>query len=374
MSIFDFFKLKKKPEIKVSVSIHEYSQNELRKQQDEAVKEIKKLNEKTFPSENGLYPYEILMLYYAPKYCYNENKFPQFWYYKYAVDNPQKLLISLMERGFIRVVNANESIDILKIDELKKILSDEGLKTTGKKADLVKTVKEEISEEKLLKIVSKRKYVLTELGESEIKDNEYVIYLHNYKYDNISIWEINERLQGHPKQLWRDIIWGALNQLTLEASASMAKGSFGLYINNRYQMAEFVLEEKKFDSALNLITDALYYEILYKCVKDYQHEIELRHQKIVKEPLESFPDYVSSFTNYGIKKLNETFLLLNIEKEKRGEHLLECYKDNQFSNIGISKENFVDLLLSQIDGNISSFNHLCKIIEKFQQTNKKPSS
>lgn len=62
------------------------------------------------------------------------------------------------------------------------------------------------------KVVS-RNHVLTDRGNAELQENKYVLYMHNYKYGNISVWDINRKMQGFPHNLWRDRVWAELNRL-----------------------------------------------------------------------------------------------------------------------------------------------------------------
>lgn len=64
----------------ISISVHEPTPEELRQQQYDTVREIKKLRDASFPSKNGLRPHEILMLSYAPKFHVGQKNFQQFWY------------------------------------------------------------------------------------------------------------------------------------------------------------------------------------------------------------------------------------------------------------------------------------------------------
>ena len=137
MGLFDFFT--KKPQWKITFEAHEPSPQELAEQRQSElhnrVIEIRKLIKNSIPSKNGLRPHEIFMLSYAPFYTTDKTDFPQFWYYDFAIDNPRKLLDILLKGGFIREATAKESVEKLKVAELKKILIEQGIKATGKKDD-----------------------------------------------------------------------------------------------------------------------------------------------------------------------------------------------------------------------------------------------
>ena len=71
------------------------------------------------PSKNGLFPQEILMLSYADTFFNCNNTFQNFWEYRYGVDNPQKLLDNLKQKGFVEIADLkntlkNQTLAILK--------------------------------------------------------------------------------------------------------------------------------------------------------------------------------------------------------------------------------------------------------------------
>ena len=102
------------------------------------------------PNEVGLYPHEVLLLFYAPKYYLEGNTYPGFWWYKYGVKDVDKCLISLKDRGFLQIGSLRSAIEKETAAVLKDVLKDNGLKVSGKKAELVQRLLDEVSEEKLM--------------------------------------------------------------------------------------------------------------------------------------------------------------------------------------------------------------------------------
>lgn len=92
------------------------------------------------PSLAGLYPHEILMLNYANTYKNGHNNFQKFWLLDYSVDNPQSVLKSLLDRGFICLSDLSNTLNKLSVSELKDLLNRKNEKTSGKKIDLVSRV------------------------------------------------------------------------------------------------------------------------------------------------------------------------------------------------------------------------------------------
>lgn len=174
-----------------------YSSNRI-----EYIKEIQKELKQSYPSDNGLKIPEILMLNFANNYKANtNNNFQQFWYYDYGVDNPQELLTSLINRNFICIASAKNCLKYLKLIELKNLLKELGLKTNGKKEELIVRIIDNTNDEWLDKKIIERNYELTELGLNELKENEYVMYFHKIKFKYaMSVWWMNHQLHKHPKK------------------------------------------------------------------------------------------------------------------------------------------------------------------------------
>ena len=171
----------------------------------------------SFPSSQGLYVAEILMLDYCKKGDYpNPQKgYPSFWWYDYGIENVDEILKNLENRGFIRLGKAGESLSGLTAVRLKEILKAHGMPVSGKKADLTARIKENIAEDELINAGIERKYVLTEKGEEELEENAYVPYMHKHPHrttegslfgKEFNVWSINRLLGTEDKSNWKEII------------------------------------------------------------------------------------------------------------------------------------------------------------------------
>lgn len=172
------------------------------------------------PSKHGLYPHEILMLDYADSYYTVENSFQGFWWYRYGVRNVADGLRSLVERGFLQIGDLQSAIEKENATVLKEELKKRGLKTSGKKADLVKRLLEEAPHEELNIRFSKRTYQLTDLGKQALAEESYVSYIHRHQLED-----------------------------------------FGLYRNCRYHMYLFLMEEKRIKDALGMLAEVVFYDL-----------------------------------------------------------------------------------------------------------------
>lgn len=207
------------------------------------------------PSKQGLYPHELIMLEYAPSFKTSNNTFQQFWYYQYSVTEPQSLLDSLFVRGFIEIGDLKSALQKLKLPEIKEELKLLNQKVSGKKDELIIRLLENGDVDYLNRKFKERYYVLTEKGEQELKENQYVSYLHRNRY--MSVWEMNQRIaQTH--YAYRDILWGYFNE---QSGVYFQNMDFGLYRNMRLNMHDFLYEEEKYKSALHLLVEVISYDL-----------------------------------------------------------------------------------------------------------------
>lgn len=234
------------------------------------IEEIRKKVENSYPSKNGLKIPEIVMLYYAQTYKTEQTNFQSFWYYDYGVENPEEMLLSLEQRGFICPASARESVNNLKVNELKELLKELDLKVSGKKEELITRIDENASDEWLEEKIKNRAYNLTDLAAQELKENKYVLDFHKVKIKyGVDVWWINQQLyiRNYPKSLYRDLIYGELNRKLNETMKDMQEDNDGTYVPHVYygrytkEIAEFFMEENKFNDAFRSLAESVYYTI-----------------------------------------------------------------------------------------------------------------
>lgn len=91
------------------------------------------------PSARGLYPAQIMLLSYCEtgRYPKPNGGYPGFWWFEYGIRDVGHALENLAANGFLEWAPKAHSLSSLKVAELRGILENSGLPTTGKKADLV---------------------------------------------------------------------------------------------------------------------------------------------------------------------------------------------------------------------------------------------
>ena len=207
------------------------------------------------PSKQGLYPHEILMLEYAPHFKISNNSFQNFWYWQYSVTDPQSILDSLFERGFTKIGDLRSVLEKLKLSEIKEELKQFNQKVSGKKSELIDRLLEFGDIAVLNQKYSERYYALTSKGEQELRENQYVSYLHRNRY--MTVWEMNQRI-AMTHYPYRDILWGYFNE---QSGMYFQNFDFGLYRNIRLNMYQFLMEENKPKTAFHMLCEVLSFDL-----------------------------------------------------------------------------------------------------------------
>lgn len=369
MGLFSFLRNRKPKESQpsamqvanVSVSYHEYTPAELRQQRYDEVGEIRRLQEESIPSRNGLRPHEILMLSYSPRYSANQDCFPRFWSYKYAVPNPSDVLRKLERDGFIRAGTAMESLSWLTLPSLKAILLQQGLKTSGKKTDLIDRIKSDVLESVIESHIPERHYVLTAIGESELKENEYVVSLHNKDY-GVSVWDVNKALRGGSSKHWRDAVWGELNRELLDAMKYLSHGNVAPMTSVMYRQVDFLKDEGRIDQAIVIVIDALSKEIGARAPAGFLLDKELYEKGIDTSKQPSFYRSVKDYSDFGFSLLDD-LLGLNAQKGIIPDASELCMRLSSVGNV-VTKSEFVDLVSAKLSHNQKLFHDICDNIQR----------
>lgn len=124
MGLFDIFKKKNEMPLEQKQSVTAPSLLPTRSvefSQDEVIP-VEKRIKGVKPSCDGLYPHEVLVLSYAPKFCDNGNNFQGFWWYKYGIRDVQNVLSSLAKRGYIEQGSIADAINMEKMPTIKEEL------------------------------------------------------------------------------------------------------------------------------------------------------------------------------------------------------------------------------------------------------------
>lgn len=87
------------------------------------------------------------------------------------LSNYKEIISKLLNENYLRISDTKESIAYLTIPDLKEILRVKKLKLSGRKSELLDRIFENFSNDELKGYVKDRRYILTELGTEELKNN-----------------------------------------------------------------------------------------------------------------------------------------------------------------------------------------------------------
>lgn len=218
---------------------------------------LKKHIDSAYPSKNGLYPHELLILYNAEKYNIKQKVFPNF-YYNIPDTELLNILNSLVARNFLKIGSIEITLKNNTLKQLKDVLKENNLKVSGKKVELISRLIENIPEITLKNYFPDEFYSLTQKGKNELSDNSYIEYVLKKSYCHLDIWEANIAVHKNPTLSIADISWQTLNK---ECGLHFKNRNFNLYRNTLYAMAEELYDEKKFKRALEFFFQICYWDL-----------------------------------------------------------------------------------------------------------------
>jgi len=268
MSLFDIFKknfipsltksnYRHTPEVKVTASIS-ISKPQTQADIDAEVVPVEVRIKDAIPSKQGLFPHEILVLDYAHTFCIDESSFQGFWWYRYGIRDVRVVIISLVKRGFLQIGDIRSALEKQKATALKEVLKTHKLNVSAKKAELVQQLLDNIPESELNEKFPKRTYALTDLGEAALAEEAYISYIHRHCVGDLDIWSLNKMVHTQPYMPYRDKLWGYLNQCSIQ---HIQDRNFGLYRNCRFNMSQFLYEEKKYRDALAMLAEVVFIDL-----------------------------------------------------------------------------------------------------------------
>lgn len=224
----------------------------------------------------GLYPNEILLLSYYEKYS-SGKEIARFWQYEFDVDNVPALMKSLEDRGFAK---------------------------DGK---------------------------LTDIGKEEAKRAEYIQYIRRHKFSDISVDSISIFVNKSPDMNYRDIIWGELNRLSAKHIQSR---KYGWYRNTRYDMYQFLLEERRYGEAFPMLAEVLFYDLngsvsplvpprIIENIRDISKKLDTTDKQMIKSLSKEYKDMRPPYKNFSVDEVICVFTAYAFGYDEMAEEVLK---------------------------------------------------
>lgn len=204
---------------------------------------------------------ELSFLKYMNKKTVKNPQVAQYWRIEYRI-NFKALMTEFITHRYLRISSPYDVLPKLKVDELRKILEEQGLEKKGTKAVLIERIKDSLPEDAISHLLPKDKafYVLTEKGVHATED----LKTSATKDIDMEDFCINEILNGNFDEAYRRICeW--------EASKLIFRG-VGIDWNHelKYGLSKTkaVTYRNFFEADLDELPDALkYHENIFKaCV------------------------------------------------------------------------------------------------------------
>ena len=283
-----------------------------------------------FPSPDYI---KTIFLHMFEKHPYKEDdSFPEYFRYEYGIINMPMYFNEIKDEGLITLSPPEEILNLLKVSELKDILSERALKKSGKKSELIERILSHIDADEL-PIINEYYFSLSPTGKKYIETHHDYIMLKQHPEWGIDFWEYqNEKDKTNGIKSFNEIILSLLNAKILEIKKSKFEMSHfeysklhDLYIS-AYQI--FLNEECYVDALKALLKNVLlslsgcrnHYLIGYK--KDFK----LKNQEVM---VNYSPLKIDSYVATSICKLKEYYnenILSDVYNEFIGPYNLCTYE------------------------------------------------
>ena len=157
----------------------------------------------------------------------------------------------MIKEGYLRETSPEEKLTYLKVADLKDILREYGLSSSGNKQQLIYRLFNEVGEEIIKNYCSQAMYTITAKGKLYLDNNQDYIRLHKHRD-----WDINWKefdIHKKPGYSFSDTVWEIFNERILKSS------DFGR--SQYYMMYQLLLEENKRKQACRIILHVLYLDL-----------------------------------------------------------------------------------------------------------------
>ena len=180
-----------------------------------------------------------------------DDEYARYLLYECGIRNASAFHKKMVREGFLQESQACDMVAALKMSEIKTILSDLGLQTTGKKEALVQRVIENIDSANVRQYFPITMYSISDTGKTFLAEHEGYILLHRHRNWDISWQEFDAN--SRPGRSINDTVWGILNGRIMSAE------DYGRH--PYYCMYELLKEEGRRPDALRMLLMVFYIDL-----------------------------------------------------------------------------------------------------------------
>ena len=325
------------------------------------------------PCCDGLFPHDVLVLHYADNYYSKDERFPDFWPYRYGIKDVKKILNKLYSMGYLISGSISKAIThSASVANLRDVLKKYNLKVSGNKDVLVDRLLENVPESELSEIFTNRPYEITDEGRALLNKYEWIPFIdslfsaggyYGTSVYGITIWNITERVLKQPDISYQSHIWNILNgKLSAYETSKDLREIFSSYPGIVRFMSFFAQKIGKSLSAFNLFVVAESYDLNGLDFWYYFYEengnYNIFTDKIGKFISEIWSDLAIGYLDYHGKKSTE--LLRTVQNELGWDDVeIRSRIKRQLANCDLpfrllSDDQMVEVLMSAVNDDQNS--------------------
>ena len=218
-------------------------------------------NDSDIPPLQGNYAKAVFLWAYSKASPIKDNdSYARYFLYECGIKNAAKYHRELITAGYFEEASAEQSLNALKVTELKEILTALGQSTTGKKDALIWRIVNNADDSLIARYCPEKLYMLSEMGQAFLQEHDDYVMVHKHKNWGIGWKEYDARKV--PGQSYYDTMWAIFNE-----QLSVAPSHYGR--NQYYCMYQLLNEEGKRERALQMLLRVLYLDLSGVEVLDY---------------------------------------------------------------------------------------------------------
>lgn len=210
-------------------------------------------NDSDIPPLQGDYAKAIFLWAYSKASPIKDNdSYARYFLYECGIRNPSKYHQELIATGYFEEASIEQSLNALKVTELKEILTALGQSTTGKKDALIWRIANNANDSLIARYCPEKLFMLSAMGQAFLQEHDDYVMVHKHKN-----WGVDwQEYDAHkvPGRSYYDTMWTIFNE-------QIANNPRGFGRNQYLCMYQLLSEEGKRESALQMLLRVLYIDL-----------------------------------------------------------------------------------------------------------------
>ena len=270
------------------------------------------------------------------------DSYARYFLYECGIRNPSKYHRGLIAEGYFTEASVEQTLNSLKVTDLKEILSALGESTTGKKDALVWRIANNADTSLIEKYCPEKLYMLSALGQSFLADHADYVMVHKHKNWGIG-WQEYDARKVHGRSYY-DNMWAIFNE-------QLSRGPQDFGRTQYLFMYQLLNEEGKREQALQMLLRVLYldfsgvgilrYADYYR--RGFYKQKEMREMfsvVIMFAPgiIDPIKDFADVYTDEMITKVYEQHLPVQICDQKLFRSIVHSVLDGTYDQVAAEEK------------------------------------